>query len=336
MTPRRIGILGFDGIQALDLVGPAEAFATARSGDADRASDAVYEIVIIALDGKRFVSETGLTMQADVSLDTRALFDTVIIPGGRAMRDDAVSARAAAWVASRVGRVRRIASICTGAFGLAATGLLDGRRVTTHWRFARELAQRYPKLRVDANALFIKDGPFYTSAGITAGIDLALAMIEEDYGPRDALAVARELVMYLKRSGGQAQFSEPLEFQLQGADRFADLIAWMANHLQDDLSVEVLAARTFLCARQFTRVFKHAYGTTPATFVEELRLAEASRRLSLRRVSVEAVARSIGYQSVDVFRRAFERRFGVSPGSYRSRFAASRRPFATTHARGTI
>ena len=152
------------------------------------------------------------------------------------------------------------------------------------------------------------------------GIDLALALIEEDRGPSEALGVARELVVYLKRPGGQRQFSEPLQFQLKSADRFADLAAWMSGHLTEDLSVEAMAGRTFLCARQFSRVFKQAFGTSPAAFVEELRLGEASRRLSSRRVDVESVARSVGYHSVDVFRRAFERRFGVSPGSYRSRF----------------
>jgi transcriptional regulator GlxA family with amidase domain len=183
---------------------------------------------------------------------------------------------------------------------------------------------------VDADALFVKDGKFYTSAGITAGIDLALAQIEEDHGPTQALAVARDLVVYLKRPGGQQQFSEPLAFQLKSADRFADLTAWTAGHLQSNLSVEVMAARTFLGPRQFSRVFKQTYGVTPAAFVEEARLGEASRRLSARRVAVTTVAKSVGYQSVDVFRRAFERRFGVSPGAYRGRFATGRIPSTLT------
>ena len=324
MTQRRIGILGYDGIQALDLVGPAEAFAAVRAeaGDDGNGSAArAYDIVIIGLTGKRFTSETGLTLQADTTIAKPVRLDTLIIPGGHAMRTAQTSAKTAAWITSRASSVRRIASVCTGVYGLAPTGLLDGRRVTTHWRFARDLAQRFPKLRVEPDALFIKDGPFYTSAGITAGIDLALALIEEDHGPTQALAVARELVVYLKRPGGQQQFSEPLEFQLKSADRFADLTAWMAGHLRSDLSVETMAARTFVGARQFSRVFKEAYGVSPAAFVEELRLSEASRRLSARRISVDSVAGSVGYQSVDVFRRAFERRFGVSPGSYRSRFA---------------
>ena len=324
MTQRRVGILGYDGMQALDLVGPAEAFAAVHGrsdGTRDGAAAPAYEIVIIGLTGKRIVAETGLTLQADATPSTSMRLDTVIIPGGRAMRDPETGNRAAAWIASRAAGIRRIASVCTGIFGLAPTGLLDGRRVTTHWRYARDLAQRFPKLLVDSNALFIKDGRFYTSAGITAGIDLALALIEEDHGPTEALAVAREFVVFLKRPGGQDQFSEPLQFQLRSADRFADLTAWMAGHLSSDLSVGAMAAKTFLCTKQFSRVFKQSYGTSPATFVEELRLAEASRRLTSRRVSVDSVARSVGYRSVDVFRRAFERRFGVSPSSYRSRFA---------------
>jgi transcriptional regulator GlxA family with amidase domain len=276
------------------------------------------------------MSETGLSLLADTTISKPLPLDTLIIPGGRTMRTAATSEKTAAWVTSRANSVRRIASVCTGLYGLAPTGLLDGRRVTTHWRYARDVAERFPKLRVESDAIFIKDGPFYTSAGITAGIDLALAQIEEDHGPTQALAVARELVVYLKRPGGQQQFSEPLEYQLKSADRFADLTAWMAGHLAGDLSVETMAARTFLGARQFSRVFKDTYGVSPASFVEELRMGEASRRLSGRRVAVDSVARSVGYQSVDVFRRAFERRFGVSPGNYRNRFAARGKPRRAT------
>ncbi|MGH7522762.1 MAG: GlxA family transcriptional regulator [Gemmatimonadales bacterium] len=316
MRRRRIGILGYDGIQALDLVGPAEAFAAAPT-DADGLA---YEVVILGLERRKFTAETGITMFADTTIASRLRLDTIIVPGGEAMRRSPTDEKTARWLAGRAGSARRIASVCTGVYGLAPTGLLDRRRVTTHWRFARDLAQRYPALRVDSDALFIKDGSFYTSAGITAGIDLALALIEEDLGPTAALAVARELVVYLKRPGGQQQFSEPLQFQTRSTDRFADLTTWMAGHLDADLSVPAQAARVFLCARQFSRVFTKVHGTTPGAFVEELRLGEASRRLASRRVSVDAVAHSVGYRNADVFRRAFERRFGVSPSKYRARF----------------
>jgi transcriptional regulator GlxA family with amidase domain len=206
-------------------------------------------------------------------------------------------------------------------YGLAATGLLNGRRVTTHWRHAQDLAQRFPKLQVDPNALYVKDGKFYTCAGITAGIDLSLALIEEDFGPRVALSVARELIVYLKRPGGQEQFSEALRFQTHSSDRFADLAAWIQGHLRQDLSAEALADRACLSPRHFTRRFKKVFGTTPAAFVEDLRLREARERLTLPDQTIESVADSVGFKSGDVFRRAFERRYGLQPSSYRKHFS---------------
>jgi len=332
VKPRRIGFLGFDGVQALDLVGPADAFAS--DAFAGVASDSElegprrpYEIVIIGLRGKRFVTGSGLTMRADLTVPTTTRLDTLLVPGGAGIRRPGVAELAASWIASRAPYIRRVASVCTGIYALAPTGLLDGRRVTTHWSAAFDVARRFPKLRLDVDALFLKDGHFYTSAGITAGIDLALAMIEEDHGPRAALAVAREMVVYFKRPGGQQQFSEPLRFQLESADRFADLAAWIQSHLRADLSIDVLAARTFLSVRQFSRAFKERFGVTPATFVEEARLGEATRRLSSRGANIDAVARSVGYASEDVFRRAFERRYAVSPSSYRSRFGHASGPF---------
>lgn len=327
---RRIGFLAFDGVQALDLVGPSDAFAsdafaTIDRGDHDGKPWVPYEVVVIGLTGRRFTTSSGLVIRADAVVPSLVSVDTLIIPGGAGLRRPGLSDRAAQWIVSMAPRVRRVASVCTGLYGLAATGLLDGRHVATHWSAVADIARRYPRLRVDPDVLYIKDGRFYTSAGVTAGIDLALALIEEDHGPRVALAVARELVVYLKRPGGQQQFSEPLQFQLNAADRFGDLAAWIHGHLRSRLTVEVLAARAYLSVRQFARAFKHAFGVTPAEFVEEARLAEAGRRFTAatRRVRVDAVARSVGYSSEDVFRRAFERRFGVSPSQYRSRFGAA-------------
>jgi transcriptional regulator GlxA family with amidase domain len=326
---KRIGFLAFDDFQALDLVGPADAFGSDAMRDqfspaTDREHHRPYEIVVIGLTGKKLVSSAGLSLLAHVGPDTRMRFDTLIVPGGAGLRRPGVGEKAVKWITSRAPGIRRIASVCTGLYGLAPTGLLDGRTVTTHWSAVDDIRKRYPKLEINPDAIFIKSGKFYTSAGITAGIDLALALIEEDLGPDAALAVAREMIVYFKRPGGQNQFSEPLKFQVSSSDRFKNLAAWIHSHLEDDLSVEALAARTFLSVRQFRRAFKEEIGVNPATFVEEARLAEASRRLaaSRRRVNIEGISRSVGYRSADVFRRAFERRFRVTPANYRSRFGS--------------
>jgi transcriptional regulator GlxA family with amidase domain len=322
MNPKRVGFLGFDGITALDLVGPTEAFATAVIDEGKGGFRRCYDVLTIGLTSRPFVAESGVIFKAHKTLRTAPALDTLVVPGGRGLRNTKTNAIVSAWLKSRAGRVRRVATVCTGIYGLAPTGLLDGRHVTTHWRFARDVAKRFPNLKVDPNALFLKDGRFYTSAGITAGIDLSLALIEEDYGPSVALTVARELVVYLKRSGGQEQYSEPLQFQVQSTDRFADLAAWIIGHLAQDLSVEALAGRTLLCPRHFSRRFKHAFGSTPAAFIENLRLDHARRRLTISDINIESVASSVGFHSADAFRRAFERRFDVTPSSYRSRFAA--------------
>jgi transcriptional regulator GlxA family with amidase domain len=211
--------------------------------------------------------------------------------------------------------------------------LLDGCRATTHWRFAIDVAKRFPKLRMVPNALFVKDGKFYTSAGVTAGIDLALALIEEDLGAKIALSVAREMVVYLKRSGGQDQYSEPLQFQTNSSDRFAELVAWMTTNPTAEMSVESLARRASLSPRQFFRRFKEHFGSSPAMFVETQRLNEARRRLSAGESSIEGVAESVGFNGADSFRRAFERRFRVTPSKYRRSFGLPTERGLTKHRR---
>jgi transcriptional regulator GlxA family with amidase domain len=320
MTPKRIGFLVYADMQALDLAGPMDAFAAATIEDGDGCVTRCYETVTIGLDAKVAAAESGLCIKPQFSLRNAPRLDTLVIPGGAGMRDPQTGAKVGVWIQRRARHLRRIAAVCTGVYGLAASGLLDGRRVSTHWRFAKDLAQRFPALRVDAGPLFVKDGAFYTSAGITAGIDLSLALIEEDFGPSVALSVARELVVYLKRPGGQAQYSEPLQFQTQSADRMADIAGWIVANLHKDLSVEMLATRARLCPRQFTRRFKHAFGTTPAAFIESARIDEARRRLAGYHGSVERVASSVGFRSDDVFRRTFERRLGITPSAYRNRF----------------
>lgn len=322
MYPRRVGFLVYPGIQALDLAGPMDAFAAAVMDDGDGHTTPCYEPVTIGLDAKIVAAESGLSIKPRYTLYTAPRLDTLVIPGGAGMRDPKTGAKVAAWINGRARQLRRIAAVCTGVYGLAATGLLDGRRVATHWRHAQDLARRFPAVKVDAGPLFVKDGAFYTSAGITAGIDLSLALIEEDYGPSVALAVARELVVYLKRPGGQAQYSEPLQFQTQSADRMADIASWIVANLQKNLSVETLAARARLCPRQFTRRFKQAFGATPAAFIESARIEEARRRLAGYHGTLERIAGSVGFRSDDVFRRTFERRLGITPSAYRTRFGA--------------
>lgn len=326
-TPRRIGIIAYPDVQGLDIVGPADAFASALSREAG-ATVALYEVVLIGLSNKPVVSESGIVFQPQCSIRNSPRLDTLIVPGGKSLRTNPkVRATVAEWVEREARRTRRIAAVCTGVYGVASTALLDGRKVTTHWRFAEDLAAVFPKLKVQPNSLYVKDGAFYTSAGITAGIDLSLALIEEDFGPHVALEVARDLVVYLKRSGGQEQYSAPLQFQAQAQDRLADVAAWITNNLTHDLSLEHLAMKANVCPRHFSRLFRRSFGSSPADFVERLRLGEARRLLGERGSRVEQVASAVGFASTDAFRRAFERRLGLSPSQYRGRFQPhGRRP----------
>ena len=320
MGPLRIGFLGYQQVNALDVVGPAEAFASAMHVNAKGKLVHCYEVSIIGLTKRSFMAESGIVFQPIVTIDTAPPLDTLIIPGGSGLRLPEVNRKVSNWVSKKAKKTRRLASVCTGIYGLAATGLLDGRRVTTHWRFVDDVAKRFPKLRMEPNALFVKDGQFYSSAGVTAGIDLALALIEEDFGSKLALAVAREMVVYLKRAGGQEQYSEPLQFQTNSNDRFAQLGAWITNNPGKEMSVDSLAGRASLSPRHFFRRFKAHFGVSPAMFVETLRLNEARRRLSAGESSIETVAESVGFKGADSFRRAFERRFRVSPSKYRQNF----------------
>lgn len=314
----RVVLLGYPGVQTLDLAGPLDAFAAAN--DARRGA---YATRTATLDGAPYTSEGGLRVLPDCALADAGEIDTLIVPGGEGLRRPGVAGSIAAAVLARAPACRRIVSICTGIYGVAPAGLLDGRRATTHWRFAADVAARFPSIRLEPDALFIKDGPLYSSAGITAAIDLALALIDEDFGSHLALRVARDLVVYLKRAGGQQQYSEPLRFQARAGDRFQELAAWAATHLDEDLSVERLAARACLSPRQFARRFVETFGLTPAQQVEALRLDAARDYLTGTRAAVDSVARAVGFRSDDAFRRAFGRRFGVSPSDYRRRFSSA-------------
>lgn len=321
MKVKRIGIVGFDGVVSIDISGPADAFAVANETQSDPRP--AYEVVVISPSSKPFASGSGLVFKPQRTFKNAPSLDTLIVPGGPGLRKPAVNRSVSAFVKARAKSTRRIASVCSGIYGLAPTGLLAGRNVTTHWEQAQNVARRFPDLKVNENAIFIKDGQFYTSAGATAGIDLALSLIEEDYGRQVSLTVARQLVVYLKRSGGQEQYSEPLRFQTESVSRLSELTTWIYTHLNDDLSVETLAGRACLCPRHFSRRFKSEVGTSPADFVEKRRLDEARRRLSNGDNSVENVGLSVGFKSGDAFRRAFERRLGLSPSDYRRRFSSA-------------
>lgn len=313
-----IGFLVFDGIQALDLFGPFDAFAEANSSSPH--SECRYELIIVSEHGKPVTTEGGVVIQTQVSIDNCPKLHTLVIPGGAGTRNEKISQRLIDWIVLTAATTKRVCSVCTGLFILARTGLLEGRAATTHWNFIDEISLLYPSINIQPDALYIKDGRFITAAGITAGIDMTLSLIEEDMGPKSASAVARMLVMFFRRPGGQNQFSSFLQQQEKSTDRFADLIAWIADNLTEDLSTRSLAARVYLGERQFTRKFKEIYGTTPSRNVERIRIDVAKDWLLSSSNSIATISQQTGFKSADSFRRSFERVNGIGPSEYRSRF----------------
>lgn len=319
MYPRKeIAVLLYKGVNSLDVAGPLEAFATVRDDD----GNALYRIVVWTLDEMIICSESGLKLYADALAPAAPNADLLILPGGAGVREPETLARLSAWLARNEAAFPRIASICTGAYALAASGLVDGRTLTTHWAHAADLRRRFPRVVINSDQLYSEDGKFLSSGGVTAGIDLALSVIERDHGARAAMQSARELVVFLRRTGSQAQFSEPLRLQSSAAGSLSDVCLWAANHLEADLSVDALAARANLSSRQFARRFRQAFGTSPAHHIATVRLDAARAALSQNGATVEQVAHASGYRSVDGFRRAFERYFRINPGEYQKRFAA--------------
>jgi len=326
LAPRVVAIMAFDGVAALDLTGPLEALSIARfPGDRGEALPC-YRPVVMGMERRSFTSESGLIFKAEACAESSDSFDTILIPGGSGLRQPETTRRVAGWLAARAKSTRRIASVSTGLYALAQSGLVDGRPVATHWRFSRDIARRFPRLRVTHTASFLKDDRFYTSAGGTAGVEMTLALIDEDCGGEVARAVAREMVMRLRPPGDAGDPVEELSYQPDPIERVAELPAWILTHLHEKMTVEELAARACLCPRHFSRVFKQMFNCTPADFVEELRLSEARRRLLGLRTTVESVACSVGFKSSDAFRRAFERRVGVTPTAFRRRAAGSALP----------
>lgn len=318
--PRTIAaVVLYDGVNAVDVAGPLEAFAAVRRADGTRE----YAPRIWSLGPRTVRAESGLQLCADTLAPKRPCADLLIVPGGAGVREPRTLARLSEWLRCHHTRFDRVAAVCTGAYALAEAGLADGRAITTHWAHARDLQRRYPNVRVSADALFLKDGRFYTSGGVTAGIDLALELIESDCGPRAAMEAARELVVFLRRTGAQAQFSAPLKLQAAATGRLKDICRWAASNLDGDLSVEALAGRAGLSSRQFSRLFREAFAAPPANYFKALRL-DAARTMLGQGASVERAAEGSSFSSADVFRRAFERQFGIGPSEYRRRFALKR------------
>jgi transcriptional regulator GlxA family with amidase domain len=321
MKPLLIGILGFDGVTALDLAGPLDALAAARIASPDGTHQRGYKVMLLGLTGKAFVAESGIAFKAQGTLESAPQLDSLVIPGGSGIRNAQAVAKIADWLRGP-NKPRRIVAVSTGIYAVAASGLLEGRQVTTHWRFAPLLARDFPNLQVNRTAAFFKDGPFYSCGGGTAAIEMTLSLIEEDYGKSAAIAVARELVMDLRPPGEEQGEPNPYHYELDPTERLADLPAWIVAHLRSNLSIDALAQRTSLCARHFSRLFKQIYETTPAAYVEHMRLKEARRRLLSSRNSIAAVATSVGFKSTDAFRRAFERQFGITPRDFRAQRAS--------------
>ncbi|BCG93130.1 GlxA family transcriptional regulator [Mesorhizobium sp. 131-2-1] len=303
---RTVAIVIHPGFQLLDAAGPTAAFEIAG-----RFSPGSYELTMLAPGGGEIESSSGVSLTAAPLRDER--FDTVIISGGEIVRSLAAAEQIAAWL-KRVG-ARRIASVCSGAYLLAEAGLLDGRRATTHWASTDDFARRYPRIKVDADRIFVHDGDVWTSAGISAGIDLALALIEDDLGADVARRTAQQLVVHQRRSG-QSQFSSLVELGGR-TGRFADLIEWMRDHLAEPLTVEVLADRAAMSPRHFARAFAAETGTTPAKAVERLRLETARTAVETSSASLDRIAAATGFGDPGRMRRAFMRGFGQPPQALR-------------------
>lgn len=315
---KTIGLLAYDNMQALDLTGPLDVFGAANELASGMPP---YGLRVIGVHAGTVCAENGLVVLPACSIEDAPPLDTLLIPGGSGSRLGNADPQLLAWLRRQAETARRMVSVCTGAYMLAATGLLDGRRVTTHWQYAEDLARRFPAIHVEPERLFLRDGRFATSGGLTAGIDLALALVQEDLGAAASLAVARHLVMYVTRPGNQTQFSAPLAAQAQATGRMGTLVDWLLAHLKDEITSERMAEQVSMSPRHFRRVFADTFGTSPARFVEHLRLEQACMRLTRDRASIDRIASSVGFHSADVFRRAFRARYGATPGEYRARFA---------------
>jgi transcriptional regulator GlxA family with amidase domain len=314
----RIAMLVFPGVQMLDAVGPIEVFneAARHTGKPD-----AYRFELVAPQAGPQRASNGMVFHADVALDAAAPgIDTLLVAGSPDMHTMEVPPALLDWLRVQATQVRRLGSVCSGAFLLARAGLLDGKHVTTHWNSSARLARDFPKVHVAADQIYVRDGSLYTSAGVSAGMDLALALVEEDFGREVALRTARELVMFLKRPGGQSQFSAHLAAQSSERSAIREVQEWVLASLAEPLTVDDMAARAGMSTRNFSRQFKQDTGMTPADFVEGARIDAARRLLEDTMNPLKRVAAWSGFGNPNGLRRAFQRRLGVTPGDYRTRF----------------
>ena len=318
-VPRRVELLAFPGVQLLDVAGPLQVFASANDLATDAGSARPYTLAVVGEGDPTVSTSAGLGLRVGSLPPPDAELDTLLIPGGRGIPEVEDDPALAAWISARASRARRVVSVCTGAFLLGSAGVLDRRRAVTHWAYCAELARRYPSIDVESDPIFVRDGNVWTSAGVSAGVDLALALVEEDLGRATALAIARYLVVFLKRPGGQAQFSTALALQAP-KQPFDPLHAWMADHLSEDLSLATLARRAGMSERSFSRHYVATIGVTPARSVERLRVESARQFLSEGRTSIKRIAVRCGFGSEETMRRSFLRLVGVTPTEYRARF----------------
>ncbi len=312
----RVEILAFPDVQLLDVAGPLQVFASANRLARDAGRVEPYATAVVARGA--VTASAGLALGAGPLPAPGAPLDTLLVAGGEGVETAAADPAVLCWLRARAGQARRVASVCTGAFLLAAAGLLDGKRAVTHWSRCADLARAYPLVRVDPDPIFIQDGAVWTSAGVTAGIDLALALVEQDLGQAAALAVARQLVVFLKRPGGQAQFSAALHRQ-HCDDRWGTLHAWMSDHLSGDLSVTTLADRVGMTERSFVRHYRLQTGVTPARAVEQFRVEAARQLLCDTALPLKRVAQRCGFGSEETMRRSFLRVVATAPREYRQR-----------------
>ncbi|MES2948221.1 MAG: helix-turn-helix domain-containing protein [Pseudomonadota bacterium] len=326
-TTRDIAVLGFDGVQTLDVVGPMEVFALANRYAVTARPP--YRIMLASQTGGAIQTNAGLELAGSVALaDLPKKIDTLVIAGGSeaALRAAVADAELMAWLNTRAKRTRRVASVCVGAMVLAASGLLNGRRATTHWEYCALMQTMFPAVQVEPDAIFIAAPPFYTSAGVTAGIDLCLSLVEADCGSAVALAVARNLVLFMRRPGGQSQFSAGLQLQATATPRLRKLVTAIVEDPSGDLRGPVLADSIGMSERTFQRVFRKETGLTPAHFVEAARVDRAKALLETSHWPLARIASRSGFGSMDALHRAFQKRVGATPGQYRERFGPAATP----------